>query len=327
MWDAACTVWIIQTVHDLAKAINDQEQIDSILLDFNKAFDKVCHRKLMHKLNHYGVGGEILYWITEFLHERTQFDVVRGTSSKHTAVISGVSQGTILGPLLFLAYINDMPMETKSKIALFAGDSNLYRRISSLEDSKQLQTDLDNLVTWEKKWSIEFHPRKCKLLQVTKSGMSSMHTTNPRSTTRSCWKAKYLGVTQRKDRSILECSHCHHTRKGQQHQIFLQRNLAKSDSKTRLKCYKIFVRPILEYAWTVWDPVGNETLASKIEMVQRKCLRWAFNTWRQTTSPTALRVSAELKTLSERRSNARLKMLHECLHLTKQVKILSLSQF
>ena len=173
-------------MHDLAKAINDQEQIDSILLDFNKAFDKVCHRKLMHKLNHYGVGGEILYWITEFLHERTQFDVVRGTSSKHTAVISGVSQGTILGPLLFLAYINDMPMETKSKIALFAGDSNLYRRISSLEDSKQLQTDLDNLVTWEKKWSIEFHPRKCKLLQVTKSGMSSMHTTNPRSTTRSC---------------------------------------------------------------------------------------------------------------------------------------------
>ena len=315
----SCETQLIQTVHDLAKAINDRVQIDSILLDFSKAFDKVCHRKLLHKLKHYGVGGEILCWITDFLHERTQCVVVRGTSSKHTAVISGVPQGTVLGPLLFLAYINDMPMEIKSKIALFADDSYLYRRILSIEDSRQLQTDLDILVTWEEKWSMEFHPGKCKLLRVTKKrNVINAHYQIHGQQLEAVEKAKYLGVTLRKDLSwnahiAIICAKASNTR------FFLQRNLAKSDSETRLKCYKIFVRPILEYACTVWDPVGNETLASKIEMVQRKCLRWAFNSWRQITSPTALRVSVKMKTLSERRSIARLKMLHECLHLTKQV--------
>jgi hypothetical protein len=212
-----------------------------------------------------------------------------------------------------------MPMETNSKIALFADDSYLYRRISSTEDSKQLQTDLDNLVIWEEKWSMEFHPGKCKLLRVTKKrNVIDAHYKIHGQQLETVEKAKYLGVTLRKDLSWNAhitniCAKASNTR------FFLQRNLAKSDSETRLKCYKIFVRPILEYASTVWDPVGNETLSSKIEMVQRKCLRWTFNSWRQIASPTALRMSAKLKTLKERRSIARLKMLHECLHLTKQV--------
>ena len=99
----------------------------------------------------------------------------------------------------------------------------------------------------------------------------------------------------------------------------MQRNLVKSDKETRLKCYKIFIRPTVEYASTVWDPVGNESLTSKIEMVQRKSLRWVFNSWKQDTSPSALRISSNLKTLSERRNNARLKMLHEFLYSTKEV--------
>ena len=315
----SCETQLIQTVHDLAKAINDQEQIDSILLDFSKAFDKVCHRKLLHKLNHYGIRGEVLLWITDFLKNRTQCVVVRGTSSKHSAVISGVPQGTVLGPLLFLAYINDMPLETKSKIALFADDSYLYRRILSEEDSKSLQMDLDNLVDWEKRWSMEFHPKKCKLLRITnKRKIIEANYKIHGQQLELVDKAKYLGVTLTKNLSWNThvaniCAKATNTR------FFLQRNLVKSDKETRLKCYKIFIRPTVEYASTVWDPVGNESLTSKIEMVQRKSLRWVFNSWKQDTSPSALRISSNLKTLSERRNNARLKMLHEFLYSTKEV--------
>ena len=93
----------------------------------------------------------VFVWITDFLQDRTQRVVVRGKSSKQTAVMSGVPQGTVLGPLLFLAYINDMPLETDSKLALFADDSYLYRKIRSIKDCEQLQSDLDRLVEWEKK--------------------------------------------------------------------------------------------------------------------------------------------------------------------------------
>jgi len=108
---------------------NNREQVDSILLDFSKAFDKVCHRKLLLKLKHYGITGNIFKWITDFLHNRTQCVVVRGTFSEPIAVKSGVPQGTVLGPLLFLVYINDMPSTVKSKIALFADDAYLYKTI------------------------------------------------------------------------------------------------------------------------------------------------------------------------------------------------------
>ena len=152
----SCETQLLQTIHDLAKSINNCEQTDSILLDFSKAFDKVCHRKLLLKLQHYGICGNILFWITDFLKERTQRVVVRGTSSKVTAVLSGVPQGTVLGPLLFLVYINDMPLVTTSKIALFADDSYIYRSIKSKEDADMLQADLDKLVIWERTGQCNF---------------------------------------------------------------------------------------------------------------------------------------------------------------------------
>ena len=243
---------------------------------------------------------------------------MRGTQSKQTAVISGVPQGTVLGPLLFLVYINDMPNETKSKIALFADDSYIYRRILSKEDSKQLQLDLDKLVTWEKNWSMQFHPEKCKLLRITnkRNVIKSDYTIHGQKL-ELVSKAKYLGVTLSKDISWKThtsniCAKANNTR------FFLQRNLAKSDPETRLMCYKIYIRPTLEYASSVWDPIGQETLKSKIEMVQRKSLRWIYNDWLQTTSPTALRELSKIETLQERRSTARIRMLHELYHGTKK---------
>ena len=141
---------LIKSVHDLAKSLNNGEKIDSILLDFSKAFDKVPHRKLCLKLQHYGIRGKLSKLVEDFLYYRTQKVVLSSEESLSVSVISGVPQGTVLGPLLFLIYINDLPNSVSSSVSLFADDSYVYRRIRNTLDCKLLQKDLDNLVKWEK---------------------------------------------------------------------------------------------------------------------------------------------------------------------------------
>ena len=110
------------------------------------------------------------------------------------------------------------------------------------------------------------------------------------------------------------------TAKATNTRLFLQRNLTFFDSETRLMCYKTYVRPIVEYASSVWDPVGNNTLVEKIESIQRKSLRWIHNIWESTVSPTALRKVLEISTLESRRSSARLKW---CLTFYTKTNILT----
>ena len=130
---------LITTINDLAKGLNDKQQIDAVLLDFSKAFDKVSHRRLAIKLNHYGVRGNTLAWIQDFLSCRTKQVVVDGEKSAPAPVTSGVPQGTVLGPLLFLVYINDLPSRVSSTARLFADDCLLYRAIKSTDDHQTLQ--------------------------------------------------------------------------------------------------------------------------------------------------------------------------------------------
>ena len=155
------------TVNDLAQGLDKGKQIDLILLDFSKAFDKVSHKKLLAKLEYYGVEGSCLGWVGDFLTDRTQTVVLNGQESDSVGVISGVPQGTVLGPLLFLVYINDLPECVTSTPRLFADDSALYRVIDSTEDAKALQDDLDRLQAWEAKWSMEFNPDKCEVIRIT----------------------------------------------------------------------------------------------------------------------------------------------------------------
>ena len=129
--------------------MNHEEQIDSILLDFSKAFDKVSHRKLLLKLEHYGIRGRNLQWIKKFLENRTQKVAVAGVTSSVSAVTSGVPQSTVLGPLLFLIYINDLRSTVSSTIGLFADDTYIYRSIRNFDDCKILQDDLQKLMQWE----------------------------------------------------------------------------------------------------------------------------------------------------------------------------------
>ena len=137
-------------------ALDNKTQIDAILLDFAKAFDKVPHKRLLSKLTSYGITGNTHNWITSFLSNRKQRVSVNGALSDITDVTSGVPQGSVLGPILFLLYINDINENVQSNIRLFADDSIIYRKINSNIDHQILQTDLAELEKWSDKWQMQF---------------------------------------------------------------------------------------------------------------------------------------------------------------------------
>ena len=160
---------VITTTHDLLSSFNSKSQIDVAILDFSKAFDTVPHAGLLGKLEHYGIDSKILLWITNFLNNRKQRVVVDGSFSNYADVESGVPQGTVLGPLLFLLHINDLPSCVNSKVRLFADDCLLYREIKINQDQIDMQRDLDALMDWGSTWGMKFNAKKCNIMRVSRS--------------------------------------------------------------------------------------------------------------------------------------------------------------
>lgn len=231
-------------------------------------------------------------------------------------VKSGVPQGTVLGPLLFLIYINDLPLCVDSKIRLFADDAYLYRTISSPEDTVTLQNDLNNLQTWEELWSMEFHPGKCKLLRITNKTKPIYANYTIHNVILECVdNAKYLGVILNK--RLKWNTHIDMVcKKGTQTRNFLQRNLRGCTKSTKAKAYKTYINPILNYASTVWNPIGdgNQGLRDRIEMIQRKSARFVYADWSRKSSPTRMLRELEWKTLETQRKIRNLTMMHSIIH-------------
>ena len=143
-------------------------------MDFAKSFDKVCHEKLLTTLHSYSVDPATIHWNRDFLSNISQSVVVEGAQSPPLPVTSGVPQGTVLEPALFLCYINSMPKGISSSIRLFADDTVVYRQITSAADHAILQQYLHKLARWEAEYSMKLHPQKCNVLRVTRSRSPSV---------------------------------------------------------------------------------------------------------------------------------------------------------
>ena len=299
--------------HELLQNMQKGKQTDLILLDFSKAFDKVSHEKLLHKLHFYGIRGNILSWIKSFLDNRSQTVVIEGKQSKTAPVSSGVPQGSVLGPILFLAYINDLPDNVTSQVRLFADDTVVYAAISRMDDSLALQRDLDTLHLWEDKWDMEFNPSKCQVLQITRARSpipTKYFLHNQELEITNC--ARYLGVDISQNLSFN--SHIDRiTASANKSLGFLRRNLKVKDTKIKTVAFQAMVRPVLEYCSSCWDPYTQKNI-NKIEMVQRRAARWVIGDWRQTSSVTNMLQELKWRSLALRRADARLIMLYKILH-------------
>jgi hypothetical protein len=144
---------------------------DVIYLDFAKAFDKVPHDRLIAKLKGHGIDGKVGIWIKEWLNGRKQRVCLQGYQSRWRAVASGVPQGSVLGPVLFLLFINDLENEILNRIlkfAHFADDTKLFGVVQSMDDHQSLQHDLSTLFQWSKDWQMEFNVGKCKIMYIGK---------------------------------------------------------------------------------------------------------------------------------------------------------------
>ena len=141
----SCRTRLITTIVDMACNLCNSTQIDAVILDFATAFDIVSHQRRLLKVEYYGIRSNTLPWRVSFHNNRKQCVIVEGVSSSVVPVASGVKQGTVLGPLLFLIFINDMPESITSSAKSFADDCLVYRTIHSTNDATILQEDLDQL--------------------------------------------------------------------------------------------------------------------------------------------------------------------------------------
>ena len=149
--------------------------VDSIYLDFAKAFDSVPHKRLMMNIESYGIRGDIRKWIEAFLSGRKQIVKVNGAESNVAPVLSGIPQGSVLGPTLFVIYIDDLLANIKSEGLLFADDTKIFHQITSREDALILQSALSLLEQWSKYSLLNFHPDKCHVLTLgTRIAITSM---------------------------------------------------------------------------------------------------------------------------------------------------------
>ena len=309
----SCETQLLITLHDILSSYDQKHQVDLAILDFSKAFDTVPHNRLLYKLSHYGITGNTLNWIQAFLTNRSQTVVVEGETSEDVRVESGVPQGTVLGPLLFLIFINDLPQNVQSQVRLFADDCLLYRPIKSMEDQQQLQEDLTSLESWATLWGMKFNPSKCYIMRISRSKqpMEHYYTLNDH-VLEQVSENPYLGVLISED--LKWTKHINKTCKRATSVLsFLRRNLKGCPTDLKLTAYKSLIRSTLEYASTVWDPhLVKDTKA--LEAVQRKSARFIMNDYTRDSSVTTMLHSLDLPSLADRRKDARLIMLYKIIN-------------
>ena len=229
--------------------------------------------------------------------------------STEREVYSGVPQGSVLGPLLFILFINDLPSCISSSVRLFADDCILYRTIASIEDQFKLQYDLDALQVWAKRWGMRFNVSKCNVLRVARRNTLPLNYFYMigDEIIKEVSYAKYLGVTLSCDMSW-ENHIDTITASANRSLGFLRRNLKYAPQKLKLNAYTALVRSKLEYGATIWDPHLAKHI-DQIEKIQRRAARFILNDYKRESSVTSMLKKLNLIPLAERRRNLRVRFM------------------
>ena len=308
----SCETQLTTVINDWAKILDNRGQVDTFILDFEKAFDTPPHELLKSKLFSYGIGGKTLKWIDSFLCFRQQRVVVNGVKSDWAPVLSGVPQGTVLGPLLFSLYINDISSDIESEIRLFADDCVCYREIKDEKDTMKLQRDIDRLGSWARKWGMRFQPVKCNMMQLTRKRIKKIHASYTLEGTNleNVESIKYLGVTITSD--LRWNTHVSNVcTKANRTLGFLRRNLYSCPQEVKEAAYKGLVRPVLDYGSSVWDPPGV-VLQEELESVQKRAARFVTGNYNyETWSMTGILGQLKWESLKKRRKDNRLILLYK----------------
>ena len=244
--------------------------VDLIYLDFSKAFDRAPHARLERKLKSHGIGGFVSDWITEWLTDRVQRVVVNGQTSEWSPVRSGVPQGSVLGPVLFVIFINDLDEGVRNHILKFADDNKLFSQVSTYEDAEKLQKDLSILNEWSNEWSILFNAEKCKCIHYGYNnkqydyfmGKECIETTH---------EERDLGVIITETLDVTkQCVRA--ANKANAMLGMINRAFKYKTKEVVLKLYKSLVKPHLDYCIQAWRPFKQKDI-DLLKSIQRRMSR------------------------------------------------------
>ena len=271
----SCINQLIAITHEIFEAFdcNPSLEVRSVFLDISKAFDKVWHKGLLYKLKSMGISGKLYNLLENYLSERSQRVLLNGKTSSWRPVLAGVPQGSILGPLLFLIYINDLPDELKSNAKLFADDMSLFSIVKDKNESANiLSNELAQISKWAYNWKMLFNPDPSKPAQEVifsrkrKEESHPIISLNNIEVERTPYQ-KHLGLLldeklnfkQHVDNAILKIN------KG----ISIIKKLRHSlPRKSLLTIYKAFLRPLIDYGDIIYDQPQNESFCEKLESTQ-----------------------------------------------------------
>ncbi|BHF61912.1 hypothetical protein SprV_0100489200 [Sparganum proliferum] len=265
----SCVTNLLNCLERWTRSVDEGNALHVIYIDFKKAFDSVPHQRLLHKLSRTGVKGNLLKWTQSF---RCQTVHVGGQQSTEVAVESGVPQGSVLGPTLFIIYVDDCVSELDCGVAMFADDIKLWSVIRTADDEEHLQANLNRLQQWSKDWLLQFNEKKCNILRVGRA-RSPNHMAY-------CLNGIPLQVVDsQKDLGVwittsLEPSlHCTKIAKSAMSVLYLvKRAFSAFDEDCFAKFFRMFVRPQLEFAIQAWRPWTAKDL-SILERVQRRATK------------------------------------------------------
>ena len=266
----SCLTNLLEYIEYVTNIVDKGDSADVIYLDFSKAFDKVSHSKLIRKLWRFGIRGNLLNWIRSWLIGRKQRVVLNGEESDWTDVTSGVPQGSVLGPLLFILYANDLELGIDCRVFKFADDTKMIVRVRNVHDNIKCQKNLDKLVGWSDRNDMQFNESKCSVLHIGSNNPKFNYSMN------GVWLEssdveKDLGVYV--DNKLKFSKQCLDARNKANRMLgFISRNVAHRSKEVIKTLYNAYVRPHLEYCVQAWSPHYQKDL-TMLEKVQRRATR------------------------------------------------------